>query len=44
VIAMDAPAQHKGILGTDGDDHGKADGEALQRRSEQHESTVRSDE
>ena len=30
VVAVDTPAQHEGILGTDGDDHGKAEGEALQ--------------
>ncbi|VXA87393.1 hypothetical protein AERO8C_50168 [Aeromonas veronii] len=36
VIAMDAPAQHKGILGADGDDHGQTDGEALQCRCEHH--------
>ncbi|MNF77611.1 hypothetical protein D3C84_597610 [compost metagenome] len=30
VVAVNAPAQHEGILGTYGDDHGKAEGKALQ--------------
>ena len=31
---MNAAAKHKGVLGTDGNDHGKAKSKALQSRSE----------